>query len=160
MAKRYLNKKNLKIKTWIYDVARLTAAWKNYGAPVEKLCWCCLSPTLNLFHPPCPLRLKLLGSSMALLLGKLLMPPFSGRRWTRLFRLFWPVFFFFLSCFPFLSLPNLSPPSSFEFFRSFPFSVLLGTLPSSTSSFLYFYLFIRDREWWRHGPDPFVAPPA
>ena len=30
--------KNLKIKTWIYDVARLTAAWKNYGAPVEKLC--------------------------------------------------------------------------------------------------------------------------
>ena len=88
----------------------------------------------------CPLSLKLLGSSMALLLGKLLMLPFSGRRWTPLFRLFWPVFFSF--CFPFLSLPNLSPSSSFEFFRSFPFSVPLGTLPSSIPSFLYFYLFI------------------
>ena len=77
-----------------------SAARKNYGAPVEKLCWSCLSPTLNLFHPPCPLRLKLLGSSMALLLQKLLMLPFSGRRWTRLLRLFWPVSFFFL--FPFL----------------------------------------------------------
>ena len=49
---------------------------------------------------------------------------------------------FFSFCFPFLSLPNLSPSSSFEFFRSFPFSVLLGTLPSSIPSFLYFYLFI------------------
>ena len=37
-----------------------SAARKNYGAPVEKLCWSCLSPTLNLFHPPCPFRLKLL----------------------------------------------------------------------------------------------------
>ena len=54
MAKRYLlNKKFWKIKTWICDVARLTAAWKNYGAPVEKLCWSGLSLTLNLFHPPC-----------------------------------------------------------------------------------------------------------
>ena len=73
------------------------------------------SPTLNLFHPPCPLCLKLRGSSVALLLGKLLMLPFSGPNWTRLLRLFWPVFFFF----PFLSLPNMSPSSSFGFFRSF-----------------------------------------
>ena len=133
-------KKNWKIKTWIYDVARFVCCRKNYGAPVEKLCWSCLSPTLNLFHPPCPLRLKLLGSSMALLPGKLLMLPFSGRRWLRLHRLFWPAFFPF--SFLFLSLPNLSPSSSFGFFRSFPFSVLLGTFPSSIPSFLYFYLLI------------------
>ena len=50
---------------------------------------------------------------------------------------------FFSFCFPFLSLPNLSPSSSFEFFRSFPFSVLLGTLPSSIPSFLYFYQSMR-----------------
>ena len=115
MAKRYLlnkKKKNLKIKTWIYDVARLTAAWKNYGAPVEKLCWSCLSPTLNLFHPPCPLRLKLLGSSMALLLGKLLKLPFSGRRWTRLFRLFWPVFFLFAFLFCLFQTCHLPLPSN------------------------------------------------
>ena len=47
------------------------------------------------------------------------------------------LFFFF---FPFLSfkLPNMSPSSSFGFFRSFSFSVLDGTLPSSIPSFLYF----------------------
>ena len=70
MAKRYLlNKKFWKIKTWIYDVARLTAAWKNYGAPVEKLCWSCLSPTLKM----CTL---VLAKSFALFLAKNFAPQF------------------------------------------------------------------------------------
>ena len=98
-----------------------SAARENYGAPVEKLCWSCLSPTLDLIHPPCPLHLKLLGSSMALLLRKLLMLPFSGRRCTRLLRLFWPVFFsfFFLSFFCLFQTCHLPLPSvSSDLFHS------------------------------------------
>ena len=47
----------------------------------------------------------------ALLLGKLLMLPFSGRRWTRLPRLFWPVFFPFLYCLDQLQTSHLPLPS-------------------------------------------------
>ena len=59
---------------------------------------------------------------MALLLGKLLMLPFSGRRWTRLLRLFWPVFFFF-----FLFLFVSSKPVTFLFLRFLPIFSLLCT---------------------------------
>ena len=115
-------------------MARFVCCRKNYGAPVEKLCWSCLSPTLNLFHPPCPLRLKLLGSSMALLPGKLLMLPFSGRRWLRLLRLFWPAFFPFSFLFCFVS----SQPVTFLFFRFLPISSLLCT----TWNFSKFHTFL------------------
>ena len=47
--------------------------------------------------------------------------------------------FFFSFSFLFLSLANLSPSPSFGFFRSFPFSVLLGTLPKF-HAFLSVYL--------------------
>ena len=98
----------------------------------------------------CPWRVKL-GSSMALLLKKSPMLPFSGRRWTRLLLLIWPVFF----SFPFLSFPNLSPPSAFGVSDLFLCSVQLRTSPSSIPFFLYFcflppnVLSLSDEAIWR-----------
>ena len=114
----------------------LSAARKNYGAPVEKLCWSCLSPTLNLVHPPCPY-----------------VSSCSDQVWRSCWENCWcclspvdaePVssvfsclfFFLFLSFF----VPSKPVTFLFGFFRSFPFPVQLGTLPSSIPSFLYFYL--------------------
>ena len=130
--------KNWKSKPGFTMLVGLSAAQKNYSAPVEKLCWSCLSPTLNLFHPPCPLRSKAARIKYGAPAGKTADAAFLRSTLNP----FPPSFLvcFFPFSFPFLSLLNLSPPSSFGFFRSFPFSVLLGTLPSSIPSFLYFYL--------------------
>ena len=140
MAKRYLlNKKIWNQNLDLRCCAVCLLHGKIMALPLKNCVAAALSPTLNLFHPPCPFRLKLLGSSMALLLRKLLMLPFSGRRWTRLLRLFWPVsFFFFLSFFCLLQTCHLPLPSvSSDLFRSLYY---LELCQSSMASFLYIYL--------------------
>ena len=137
MAKRYLlKKKSLKIKTWIYVVARFVSCTENHdGAPVEKLCWSCLSRTLNLFHPPCPLRLKLPGSSMALLLGKCwcCLSPVDAEPVSSVFS---GLFFFF-----FLSFFVSSKPVTFLFLRFLPiFSLLCTTWNFANHTFFSVFL--------------------